>query len=111
MPNRPRRVVGNQDENLIVEALMNFFEVAPVEAGRDRLWPRRAIDSAGAVLNILPPEVRQELSAVISHEYVEQNGVRSGYRTAGPPPPTSPWFDDAREFATARFRFYMETGA
>lgn len=105
---RTRAVIGTPEENLVIEAVMHFFRVAPVQRGAEQRWPARAIDAVGTVIDSLPMDVRQELLAVITREYAEYTSAATDDGGRRSLPQQSAWLPDAKDFVLARFQFLIE---
>jgi hypothetical protein len=101
-------VIGTPEENLVIEALMHFFSVTPVQGDATRRWAARAIDAVGTVIHMLPVDARQEILAGVTRDYAEYTGTPTeGVRKLSSHE-QSDWLPQAREFALARFQFLMD---
>jgi hypothetical protein len=100
-----RAVIGTPEEHAMVEALMHFFDVEPVDRSFGRRWPTKAVDAVGAVLNLLPAAVRGELVGLAVREY----GAHKGVANDGPYQAESAWLPQAKDFAVARFQFLIDS--
>jgi hypothetical protein len=106
---RTKGVIGTQEENLVIEALMHFFGVTPVHGDATRRWAARAIDAVGTVIHMLPADAREEILAAVTLEYAEHTGAATDDIHKRSSPEQSDWLPHAREFALARFQFLMDT--